>query len=235
MGASPVCWICRDAAAVTREHKINAADLKLIFNDVSQLRRLHIVDETGKRTQAGSVYSDFMKFEPSLCQRCNSTVTQPHDRAWFEMLVKLRNWNPALRPRSVVRGDRIYSQSAWAGLCGVHLHFAKKLGCWVQDNRIDGTSAINTDLLADAILFGKPYPGLLLRFGFSARFGNENFTGGSKMLVDSIGNHSVVMQRLMFNGLIVEATYADGGGAEQRLDGQWNPRDGNTIKIVELL
>jgi hypothetical protein len=73
-----ICWICGSNGPLTGEHKIKKTDLK----------RHHVTDpqfksiKTGKEQPIQGLNSALLKFEDSICARCNNETTQKADRSY---------------------------------------------------------------------------------------------------------------------------------------------------------
>src|SRR5208337_2466687 len=79
----PSCWICGDKAD-TREHTIKQSDMRRLFGSgpYRKEKRLVRTDEARNKKIIQSKDSVHIKYQPSLCQYCNSTRSQPWDQAY---------------------------------------------------------------------------------------------------------------------------------------------------------
>jgi hypothetical protein len=116
-------------------------------------------------TQIGSIKrSDRLKSKALICQYCNSTRTQPHDKAWEKLSEYLRANHQLLKTRKHIRLDKVFPGSVKSSMLDVHLYFAKLFGCRIVEHRIP----INITPFLEAILQQKPHPKLFLSLGFSS-------------------------------------------------------------------
>ena len=72
------CWICGSTEQLTGEHKIKKADLKRHQAVGPKFRRV----ETGEEQTIQGLNSKLLKFENSICARCNNQTTQAADRSY---------------------------------------------------------------------------------------------------------------------------------------------------------
>src|SRR5687768_15532036 len=100
------CWICGQPAT-TGEHRFKASDLRSTFPKTSQSEPLRLNSAIIKNRRVGSVRSDILKFPNSLCHDCNTTRTQPYDRAWELLSSELRN-NPVRKAGTLLRTNRLW-------------------------------------------------------------------------------------------------------------------------------
>jgi hypothetical protein len=147
---SAVCWWC-GAPADSREHKFKRSDLVrehgvAPYNDGATLS---IVGSGGSR-YVRSNRSDPLKFSPSLCQPCNNTRSQAHDRAYDRFIEwVLAHEDDVLRTRQVDL-EAVFGSTWSADSLDVLRYFAKHVGC----------------RLAEIIQAGYPFaiPGDLIEF-----------------------------------------------------------------------
>ena len=126
--AMPSCWIC-GAAAETAEHMVKASDFRSVFGKVTQNSPAYRQSRIRPNEPIKGANAGILKFASSLCGYCNSTLTQPHDRAWQTLSEFVRGLRPRLRA-----GNRLPVKAAFSGnvkesMLGVHLYFLKLLGC----------------------------------------------------------------------------------------------------------
>lgn len=154
------CWIC-GAHADSGEHRVKASDLKLLFPDVSQQKPIFTKDKDGNIIAVGSLKSNKLKWESRLCHACNTTRTQPHDRAWEKLSTYLQTVKPSAKR---IKLSNVFPGSSKTSMVKVHLFFTKLFGCLIAEHAIP----IPLEPFSDAILEGKPHPHLLLGFGILA-------------------------------------------------------------------
>ncbi len=144
---APVEALRRPRSARGRNAQANPG----IFNDLNR-----------KNKSVGSLDAKVLKpEEPNLCEFCNSTLTQPYDRAWEELATALRA-RPA-RGGADLHLNRLLRHETHKKLLGVHLWLVKKMGCTLIDagrrlpNPLDLFDE-KTVFLSDALLSGKACP-----------------------------------------------------------------------------
>lgn len=125
-----ICWIC-GAAADSREHKLKRRDFVRIFGDApfsGDDAILHFVGEAGPRLIQGP-NSGRMKYGTVLCGDCNSSRSQPWDRAYDRFVDWIfENEQRVLSQRFInlcdVFGDEISTSSP-----ALYKYFVKAFGC----------------------------------------------------------------------------------------------------------
>ena len=106
---------------------------------------------------------------PSLCTRCEDTVTRPFEQSWNVLARYLHaNWKEITK-----RGNfdlvKVFGAGASAGATQTHLHFVKLLGCKLfADN-------INVDLssFSTALTEGRPHADITLLVAHGATEGGK--------------------------------------------------------------
>jgi len=127
-----ICWIC-DSPANTGEHLTKASDLKLFFPHVTQENPVYLHNHKRSNQLVRSRKSKLLKSGALICNRCNSSLTQPYDFAW-ERLSKFIFENK----QSIVCSRRIRLKKLFHG-CSVRssifiqLYFIKIFGCLIYE------------------------------------------------------------------------------------------------------
>jgi hypothetical protein len=128
---------------------------------------LHFHTDARRNLKLQSSNAKRLKFEPSICNSCNSARTQLHDLAWQRLSATLRGRKPPLKAGDIIRANRIFPYMTSAEMRNVHLFFVKWLGCEIVESRIPIQPSIET--LSEAIMDGKPHPNIWLAFGVAVR------------------------------------------------------------------
>jgi hypothetical protein len=176
----------------------------------------------------GSVKSDTLKFPNSLCHDCNTTRSQPYDRAWERLSSELRN-NPVRRPGTLLRTNRLW-YDARNQMLNVHLFFCKIFGCDI----IEKDLPIDIAPFARALRLGKAHPDLYLAFGYLPNDWEGNVAGRTDlhMATDRSGKCASAAWIYFINQLSIIVTYATADYQNwQGLKGSWHPRY-STTKIA---
>jgi len=154
------CWICGEEAN-SREHKIKRSDIKQIIGEATQAKPLYVHDKNTSNKKVQSTNAKFFKGEKDLCAKCNNELTQPHDISWETLSHYLhKNWD-SISKKGEFRMTKAFPSKTSLGMKGVHLYFAKLLGCALKEAK----ASIPTDSLAEGILNSKPVPNLWLSLG----------------------------------------------------------------------
>jgi hypothetical protein len=152
---------------------------------------------------------------------------QPHDLAWQTLSDHLRTRNPAIKPGDIIRADRPFPHNTAQHMLGVHLFFAKWLGCQIVETKIPIRPPVAT--LAEAIMMTEAHTNLWLAFGCMGPGGSVSasnidavsFTPGQGFDYLARFYHvDRVAVRLRFSSI--------------RLPDDWHPQDGNRIVIRDF-
>jgi len=166
-----ICWVC-GASADTAEHKAKKSDLKAIFGGVNQADPVFMHDGKRINVSVGGFDRKSMKWSKTLCEDCNTTRTQPYDRAWDTVSVWLRGRR--VEPGSVLRATAINrGYGTRKLLLNMHLYFVKSLGCYL----VDGGVPFERETFPTALLTGRPHPGVYLKFGRGALLAGQQQAG----------------------------------------------------------
>jgi len=168
------CWICNKEPATTGEHRSKRSDIK---EQLGSNAPLYFHTDAHRNLKLQSSNAKRLKFEPSICNSCNSARTQPHDLAWQRLSGALRNRRPPLQTGDII-------QTTSDEMLNVHLFFVKWLGCEIVESNIPIVPPIET--LSQAIMNGKPHPNLWLAFGVEQR--GEDWVGASHVDVASFNS-----------------------------------------------
>lgn len=130
------CWIC-EKKGNTGEHLIKASDLRSYFGEVSQKAPLYFHTSEKKNIPVGSIKkSKRLKSDALICNDCNSSLTQPYDKAWELLSAYLRtNWEAAYNAGKV-NLTKVFPGNVKKSLLNVHLYFVKLFGCRIIENSV---------------------------------------------------------------------------------------------------
>lgn len=86
-GAEVLCWWCEKRSADSKEHKFKASDLRRAMFKSDPAAIVWMNDMGTRRDVKGrpAINRDrykVLKFEPSLCKKCNNEHSQPFDLAY---------------------------------------------------------------------------------------------------------------------------------------------------------
>ncbi len=154
------CWICGEPAT-TREHRVKASDIRTYFGEFSQKSPLYFHTSERKNIPVGSVKSDKFKFESKLCNACNSSLTQPHDKAWEKLSAYLQGNFPRISRVRRIDLSRVFPGATRRSLLNVHLFFLKLFGCIIAEHDVP----IDLAPFANALRNGTAHPNVHLAFG----------------------------------------------------------------------
>lgn len=132
-----LCWICSERPANTSEHRFKASDIRAKAPGISQAKPLYL-QRQGEATneKIGGAKAKILKFLPSICARCNDTLTQPYDVAWQTLSNYLHvNWPLAVKRRAFDLSRPFPGATRKAAL-RVHLYFVKLFGCKIREDNV---------------------------------------------------------------------------------------------------
>lgn len=135
---STVCWIC-GSDADSAEHRLKRADLLRAYGR-GPYRGLnapvHVRD--GKQTQVQGPGASTVKYSRFLCQHCNSTRSQPFDRAYDDFIDWVIGGNEGLvLRRRFIDFAEIFGCDWQVRQLHLYKYFAKSFGCRLIDAGAD--------------------------------------------------------------------------------------------------
>ena len=155
-----LCWICGEKAD-SREHRIKRSDIKLILGEASQSKPIYVHDDKKRNRKVQSTNAKILKGEKDLCARCNNELTQPYDKAWERLSSYLKNNWGSIENKGSFRMSKVFPDGARLGMLGVHLFFAKILGCAIRE----GNASIDVSQLSDGIRLYTSVPNFWIAIG----------------------------------------------------------------------
>jgi len=132
------CWIC-GAEADSAEHRLKKSDLVRAhgcgpYKGPTALSHVR----SGKETLVQGPRSKTVKYSPSLCQHCNSTRTQPFDRAYDQFIDWIMQGNEGIvLHRRFIDFAEIYGSDWESKQFDLYKYFAKSFGCRLVDAGAD--------------------------------------------------------------------------------------------------
>ena len=121
------CWICGNPAD-SREHKFKKSDLARSSATWAPADQPFFVSDSGVRRVQGPG-SKLVTFGKVLCQNCNTTNTQPYDRAYESFSIWVNQRDAAVMTEPSIDFSDIYRENYRAEVPNLLKYFAKHLGC----------------------------------------------------------------------------------------------------------
>jgi hypothetical protein len=121
------CWICGNPAD-SREHKFKRSDLAQSSKSWAPDDQPYYVGEGGWRRIQGPG-SVLVKFEKVLCHACNTTRTQPFDRAYERFAQWVNQKGDSLMAETQIDFAEVYGADSQSETANLVRYFAKHLGC----------------------------------------------------------------------------------------------------------
>ncbi len=184
------CWICGDEGT-TGEHLVKASDLRRYFGSVSQKMPLFYHTSKHHNVRLGSTNADRLKSKALICNRCNSSLTQPYDRAWERFSAYLEQRFAQSPNLGYVDLGRVFPAHSKRSAVDLQLYFVKLFGCRIVEESVP----IDTTSFADALINRKVLNSIYLGFA---------------LLPDGTGKRVAgvtPIQGLDFNGVVRYATW----------------------------
>ncbi|CAG1772029.1 hypothetical protein BAC3_02273 [uncultured bacterium] len=125
-----ICWICRNTIADSAEHIFKKSDITRAYGNGSykgNFAPVHV--KNGVITNVQGANSSTLKYKKSICHSCNTTVTQPFDRA-YDTFIKwvLENESKILK-RRFIDFYEVFGENFETSQRNLYKYFAKSFGC----------------------------------------------------------------------------------------------------------
>jgi hypothetical protein len=232
------CWICghefqSDGKDKAREHITKRADLRALFPQPTQANPIYLHDGKKRNRRIGSFDNNLLKWRTALCNKCNSSLTQPFDRAWDQLLEGVRNRRPSIRPVSIVHTNKIFKYQTHLNMLYLHLYFIKAFGCYI----VDANANIHIGTFSKSILERKAHPNVYLRFMYDSMSNSTTTAGLSKLECLYYPNGTCAFATWLYSvgSLSINIMFAADGEKREGLIGAWHPRNGTSkLRIVDL-
>jgi hypothetical protein len=256
---APLCWICNRNEANSGEHKTKRSDLLAILGKPTQEAPFYYHDLHRMGRPVKSLDAKILKSPVRICTDCNTTRTQPHDRAWERMSdwlrtcqqpVKVGGFTCDMRQQSVkvggfvrgtrqqplkvgglVRGNRIFAYDTRKKMTNVQLFFLKLFGCMLCEAEANGHKLpIDIAPFSKAIMSGRPHPEVYLQFGKC-----DGTIGRTNLHCWTIQDGSVLAGWLYeLDSIAVSVMFAQAGRWEPSRE-VWHPFTGsNRFRIADF-
>jgi hypothetical protein len=225
----PLCWICDKNKADSGEHKTKRSDLLAVLGTPTQSEPFYYHDLHKANRPVGSLDAKILKSPVRICAYCNSTRTQPHDRAWETMSDRLRSRRLAVG--QFVRCNRIFGYCTKREMLNVHLFFLKLFGCMIAEAKANGHDVpIPLEPFSDAIMTGRPHAEVHLEFGK-----HDGIVGRSDLHCWMVDPGKSVLAAWLYelDTIAMSVIYAQAGRFEQRRP-VWHPRSRSNTKRFRI-
>lgn len=226
--AKPLCWICRENEVNSGEHKTKRSDLAAVLGSPTQDRPFYFHDVERANRLVRSLDAKILKAPVRICEACNTTRTQPHDKAWEYLSDRLRN-----RPLEVgqwVRANGIFPYDTRCRMVDVQLYFLKLFGCMLCEAKGNGYDLpVNLAPFSTAIMNGRPHREVHLQFGR-----NDGVVGRSNLHCGKTDHGGVLCFWLyQLDSIAVSVIFANAGHWEHRHD-LWHPLSPSSAKRFQI-
>jgi hypothetical protein len=226
---APLCWICNENIANSGEHKTKRSDLLAVLGKPTQAEPFYYHDIEEPNRPVRGLDAKILKSPVRICTECNSTRTQPHDRAWESMSERLRARR--LKVGDWVRNNRIFPYDTRTKMKNVHLFFLKLTGCMLSEAKANAYEVpIDIAPFSEAIMSGRAHPEVHLQFGrCDGTIGRSNLH-----LWTSEPRGSVLAAWLyQLDTIAVSVQFIQAGRFEHRPD-LWHPNSHTSSKRFQI-
>lgn len=222
------CWIC-GLDAKTGEHRVKASDLRIYFGRITQQTPIYTHTKERKNIPIRSLKSDRLKSDALICDRCNSALTQPYDRAWEKLSTHLNtNWLQ-LQKKQKVDLSKVFPESRQKSLLNVHLFFLKLFGCMVVEHAVP----IDVKEFSYCLQTQTPHPRVYLAFGQTPGESIKKLAATTPIQAVNDHDRTIFVTWLYIVGNIsVNVIYNEVNENNTVLSRTWHPT--NASKIIRL-
>jgi len=129
------CWICNKPAD-TREHVIKQSDIRRLFGrgPYPKGKRLKRIDQNQSEKLIQSEDSIHIKYQKSLCEECNSSLSQPWDEAYDKFMEYCISHESELKMNRKVDFKNIAKHDTGTFSKSLYSYFIKSFGCQLQES-----------------------------------------------------------------------------------------------------
>lgn len=134
------CWWCKERPADSKEHKFKASDLRrVMFKD--DPAAIVWMDDNGTRRDVkgcNAINRDrhrVLKFEPSLCEKCNNEHSQVFDLS-YDKFAEYIATTPEIHDRGYVSFPDIFGGEWRSEMLNVARYSIKHFGCRMVSNGV---------------------------------------------------------------------------------------------------
>ena len=217
----PTCWIC-GAFADSSEHMVKASDIRGVYGRITNTKPVFRHSREYRNEVIPGSKSDKLKFAPSLCTYCNSTRTQPHDRAWERFSGYLRERTPHITAGARIPVKEIFHTDCQVSMKRVHLYFVKLFGCYAVEYKVP----LPINHFALCILNENPNPNLRLSFVHISQASPKYGILVNHINALNVGGKTVSASWFYIVGVVgVLLSYTEPGHPRLNKHNGWHPDD----------
>lgn len=213
------CWICGNEGK-TGEHRIKASDLRSFFGEFTQKSPLYFHTSEKRNIPVGSIKSDRFKSKAKICNKCNSSITQPYDKAWEKLSTYLRGNFCQISKTGKINLSKVFPGATKQAMLNVHLYFVKLFGCFIVEHDVP----IEITPFANAIKTRLPHMDVYLAFGPRLGSVKNKFAGVTP--IDAVNKDGRVVFASWFyivGDIAVDVIYSAENEYMQVIRNFWHP------------
>jgi hypothetical protein len=223
------CWIC-GADGNTGEHLVKASDLRKYFGPVTQRKPLYFHTKIKRSIRFGSIKSNLLKSKALICNKCNSSLTQPYDRAWEKLSSDINhNWLKLIKNKQI-NLKKVFPGYSNKSLLYIHLYFVKIFGCQIVENSIP----IDISSFSYSLLNQTSHPDIYIKIG-SINYGVKYKHAGLTPVQAMNENGKTVFATWLYTvgSLVVNVLYNVLPHNDKVLRDAWQP--GSVGKLIRFV
>jgi hypothetical protein len=139
MSDKNLCLICQTQIATTAEHINKRSDLKVAFSEVSfsakNKDRLRKTTNDGKKIIVQGLKSEELKYEKNLCHPCQTTRSQPWDKAYEKLISFINDHYYEIHKQKFINLKLVYGNEVKSCQESLFRYFAKAFICCIDAAR----------------------------------------------------------------------------------------------------
>ena len=224
------CWIC-GSKGTTGEHFLKNSDLKQQFGKVTQDSPIYrsVNGSKGQKTQ--STNSTYLKSPSLLCENCNSTRTQPHDRAWEQLSTYLHTNAESIKQTGIVNLKCVFGNRVRHSMLNVHLFFVKLFG----DRIVTERNPLKIAEFSRSIKKTKAHKNVYISLNYLQSKHGKKYAGRDKLNEISIGAYAKsVTWHYVVGAIAINIYHWDTSKWGLLQDHAWHPSTMGTTLTVKL-
>lgn len=225
------CWICGKEGN-TGEHLVKASDLRNYFELVTQKKPLYRHTSSGKVSVVQSIKSKYFKSKAKLCNRCNSALTQPYDRAWERISSYIKkDWTQLIKAKQL-NLKKVFPGCSNKSAVDVHLYFVKIFGCRIVEDSIP----IDISIFSTSLLARTPHPHIYIKITLISSDIKHKVAGYTPIQAMNVnGNTTFATWFYHVGSLAINVIYNIIPNNQKALKNAWHPITDSKLLRLETL
>ena len=224
------CWICKSPAN-TGEHLTKASDFQLFFPNVSQKNPVFLHNKSETNRLIRSKKSKFLKSKALICNRCNSSLSQPYDFAWEKLSKFIFESRKEISKSRKIKLKKLFPGRSRRSATDIQLYFLKLFGCLIYET--DATGLLNN--FSQHLLRRKAHPNVELFFYHTKDWSSVGISDLEVTYDRALGCVALAQWIYSVGNFSIKVCYLHPENEHLARRRGWHPeRDHGVIKIFEL-